>query len=302
MSEHLSFIHDELAFAQRSYDESEEAISKYYASRRTVCAHYGGQWYVSALSLSPMITTNTPHLADLCTLNSGIVGSGIITQFLSQGASVVAPVRSANAKEALLAEVAHTTSQNGATDRLDVIVIDTLASSNGMAQLEEYVKAKHPSGVDHVVSCFGGGFQRGTASALTADDVHSAADRALPHLQLSKVMIPMLCRQPRSSLTFITGLLGERCSMPDCAALTISNATLYGIIRAVEAECAEEPFRINEVRIGALLRKDSAPGHPFITSGRAYPATLVGREIVKLATGLSRREIIRVLPSDLEKI
>ncbi|KAL4530197.1 hypothetical protein Ndes2526A_g04925 [Nannochloris sp. 'desiccata'] len=90
-------------------------------------------------------------------------------------------------------------------------------------------------------------------------------------------------------------MLGERCSIPNMAALSIANAAAYGIIRSIEAEYADEPQRIIELRIAALVRRDNQAGHPFIKEGRAYPASLIGDEVVAVATGSQNREIVRVM-------
>ena len=161
--------------------------------------------------------------------------------------------------------------------------------------------------LDHVVSCFGGSFPMGPASSLTPESVHQALNRALPHLLLSQSFFPLLKKGASSSFTFITGALGERCSMPGVAALTIANAAIYGMIRAIEAEQREQqqrqPQKINEIRIGALIRRDSQPGHPFIKEGRAYPASLIGDVAVRLAMTDQRGDdgIFRIFAADLEK-
>jgi len=58
---------------------------------------------------------------------------------------------------------------------------------------------------------------------------------------------PLIKDSKSSSLSFIDGMLGERCHMPNVAGLSISNAFLYGMILAFQAENAGSNVRINEV-------------------------------------------------------
>lgn len=182
--------------------------------------------------------------------------------------------------------------------RLEVLVLGDYATSEGTAQLADAVKASHPE-INHVVSCFGGNFKMGTASTLSPEDLHEALNRAIPHLLLGKALFPLLKADPSSSFTFITGFLGEKCVMPGVAALSIANAAIYGIIRSLEGEYAAAPQRINELRIAALIRRDSQPGHPFVKEGTAYPASLIGDVAVQVAEGQQKAEIIRIFPNDL---
>jgi NAD(P)-dependent dehydrogenase (short-subunit alcohol dehydrogenase family) len=184
--------------------------------------------------------------------------------------------------------------------RLVILVVGSYDSPEKMEKVAEEIKYAYPE-INHIVSCYGGDFEQGPASELTPDDVHEALDRALPHLLLAQAFFPLLKEDKKSSFTFITGMLGERCSMPNMAALSISNAAAYGIIRSVEAEHADEPQRINEIRIAALIRRDNAAGHPFLKEGHAYPASLIGNEVVNVANGKQNREIIRVMSDYLAK-
>jgi hypothetical protein len=150
---------------------------------------------------------------------------------------------------------------------------------------------------------------------------------------LAQALFPLLKDQASSCYIVVDGMLGEFCSMPNAAALSIANAAIFGIVRALEAEHREAPQRVVEVsrprlikaiflrqsqpmplcpsppcpappdlqlRIAALIRKSSKPGHPFITTGTAYDARLIGDKAVQVATGQQRAEIVRIRPADLE--
>lgn len=48
---------------------------------------------------------------------------------------------------------------------------------------------------------------------------------------------------------------GERCLSPESSLFTVANAMLFGIIKAVQSQYAEAPFRINELRLSAFFRR-----------------------------------------------
>ena len=188
----------------------------------------------------------------LITGGSGIIGSGVVRSYLLDGATVIAPVRSEADKAALLAEL-HDVGKEHRLSQLHVLVMGEFVSQEGMQHLAREVLKLVPI-LDHIVSCFGGGFPSGPCSSLAPEDVlQVVGDRATPHLLLAQALFPLLSNSPRSSFTFITGMLGERCSMPDASALTISNAALYGIIPALEAEHEDTLHRINEVSLSTCI-------------------------------------------------
>lgn len=210
-------------------------------------------------------------------------------------------MRSDAAKEELLEEVLLGLDKDAAK-RLEIIVLD-YSSVHGMTALGKQVAALGVEGkVDHVVSCFGGGFKQGPISTLLAEDLHQVLDRAIPHLLLSHTLLPLLKQASTSSYVIVTGLLGEKGYMPGASALTIANATIYGIVRSLEGENCEKPFRINELRIGALIKKDSRPGHPFVQHGTAFSARLIGSETAKIAAGTQKNQIIRITAEDLAAV
>jgi NADP-dependent 3-hydroxy acid dehydrogenase YdfG len=265
------------------------------------------------------------------------VGSGICRRFLEAGARVAAPQRSNSSLGDALDELV---GLRLAKQQLDTPIID-YGTPEGAQRLAAHLeRAYGRGGVDVVVSCVGGGFAKGRLSELTPQDVHDALGRALPHMLLAQALAPLLREAPSSCYVFVTGMLGEVCSMPGAAALSIANAAIYGIVRAMEAEFKDRPLRINEVRtpqapaapctiiqnrcslvflnrvcdaelpstgshapqlrIAALLRKDSKPGHPFVANMPAFPATLIGDVAVAVAAGRQRGEIVRVRAADLE--
>jgi NAD(P)-dependent dehydrogenase (short-subunit alcohol dehydrogenase family) len=230
---------------------------------------------------------------------TGIVGSGVASAFLAEGAAaVVAPARSAAGRAALLAEL-------GAPPALDVPVCD-YSTPEGAAALAVHLRQRFPQGVDVAVSSVGGAFTRGNLTELTPAAAHEALDRAVPHLTLAKELVPLMRTGAASAYVFVSGMLGEECSIPGAAALSLANAALYGIIRALEAELASKgsPLRVFELRIQALLRKDGGGAHPFVAAasgGKAFASSLVGAEAAALAAGARPGAVVRLRAADMEE-
>lgn len=233
-------------------------------------------------------------------ISAGIVGSGIVDAFLSAGAKVVAPVRT-QAKAALLAEEMRISGHENLNSNL-VILPDIDGTEEGISRLLGVLSERKLDRLCHVISCFGGDFQHGPISKLTTSGIYQSVDRSMPHFHLLKAWT-LLNEDPMSSFLFIDGMLGERCHMPQVSGLTLSNSFLYGLILAFQAENKNSVKRINEIRIGAMIRKSTAESHhPFLPgSTKAYPASLVGEEAVRVCTDKSiKNEIIRMTSESLE--
>lgn len=244
----------------------------------------------------------------LVTGASGIVGSGIVHTFLQHTeASVIAPVRHEQGKSELIEDLA--TLNIDYSSRLHILVAGNYAENEeSMAEFAKSVKSITPS-LDFLVSSFGGAFKMGTLTSLSAQDLHQALDRAIPHLFVAKHLAPLLKPSPDSSFTVITGYLGEVCRMPGMGALTVANATVFGLLRALEGEYrGSSPVHVVEMRVAAMIRKDKVEGHPFLKGGTAYPASVLGKVIVKELVSLQQTNeneakeqpnIIRVFPGHL---
>lgn len=81
---------------------------------------------------------------------SGCVGSGIVREWLADGATVIAPVRSEGKVPLLMSEL-----EGVDTARLSVPIVD-LKDEEAAAAWATDVQELHPDGLDHAVSCFGG--------------------------------------------------------------------------------------------------------------------------------------------------
>mmetsp|Transcript_7633 Transcript_7633/g.15317 ORF Transcript_7633/g.15317 Transcript_7633/m.15317 type:complete len:257 (+) Transcript_7633:2385-3155(+) len=238
---------------------------------------------------------------------TGIVGSGIIDELVrSTAATVVALVRCHKGPQFIhdMEVLGHDLGAVG--DRF--VIIEGIDASGQMSGLVQKMKESGIKSINHVVSCFGGGFKKGPMSTLGEDDLHECVDRSMPHIRLMKEICPMMreraCGHSNMSYTFVDGMLGERCHMPQVAGLSVSNSFLYGCILAFQAENKDINIRINEVRIGVMVRKDATSDHPFMDkhdSSAAYPASLVGRHVIDLSlmdTSADRR-VFRITSQEL---
>lgn len=233
-------------------------------------------------------------------VSTGIVGSGIIHAFLSANAQVVAPVRTQEKADLLTEEMRISGHENVDSNLIIIPGID--GTEEGISRLLDSLSERKIDSLCHVVSCFGGDFQHGPISALTTRGVYQSIDRSMPHFHLLKAW-NLLNEDPTSSFLFIDGMLGERCHMPQVSGLTLSNSFLYGLILAFQAEKKDSVKRINEIRIGAMIKKSIAESsHPFLSGNtKAYPASLVGKEVVRVCTDVSiKNEIIRITSESLE--
>lgn len=223
---------------------------------------------------------------------TGIVGEGIARAFLEAGAIVVAPIREAGKEAGLRAVLG-----GPPADRL-VTPVDAYTTAEGSQQLARFVRLKYGA-VDHVVACTGGMVQLGLLSTVTREAFDAAThDRVLGQLNLAQALAPLLREDAGSSYTVVTGRLGEQCNMPDGALFCIVNAAVFGMVQALQAELRSKPQRVNELRIGAIVRRDSEAEHPHFPGKKSHPASVVGAAAVDIASGAQSDEIVRLYLDD----
>ncbi len=92
---------------------------------------------------------------------------------------------------------------------------------------------------------------------------------------------------------------GEVCPWPDAALTAVTNAAVYGATVALQAELAGAPPRVNELRVAALIRRDSQQENPAFPGTPAAPASRLGALVVGLAAGKERNQVVHVLPEQL---
>ena len=179
-------------------------------------------------------------------------------------------------------------------------VVACIQRNGDMAGMRDVLKLRGITSLGHCISCFGGVFPKGPLSSLSEEDLHQCVERSMPHIRLLKEVWPMIEDASQSSYLIIDGMLGERSSMPDVAGLSIANGFLYGCIIAFQAERSSSQVRINEMRIGAMLRKRNSTSHPFMkSSSSAFPSDLIGQKVLDVLSGDVDRKIIRVTSDDL---
>lgn len=236
------------------------------------------------------------------------MGSGILFELLrSECFSVVALVRprpagESSAKHGILADML---GQGLSKDKVEehLTVVCGIGEDGSIPDLSDALSREGIKSIDHVISCFGGTFAKGTILSLSEEGLRDSVNRSMPHVRLMKSISQYLHDNPCASYLFITGMLGERCHIPEVAGLTVSNSFLYGVILAFQAECLQmgKKFRINELRIGSMLRRGGDASHPFMQpSSSAYPSDLVGREVIKIIRSNTDRKVIRVTDQELD--
>lgn len=242
---------------------------------------------------------------------TGIVGNGILYELLKVSEfKVVALVRSkagvdsSAQQQAIINDlICKGLSKDNVMDHLTVLC--EIQEDGDMSHLCDVLSMEGIGAIDHVISCFGGAFEKGTISSLSEQDLRDSIGRSIPHFRLIKAILSHIKDDSRSSYLFITGMLGERCHIPQVAGLTLANSFLYGIILAFQSELLhlENKVRINEIRIGAMLQRRDSTSHPFLeSSSSAYPSDLVGYKVLEIIRGTTDREIIRMEDSDFDTL
>ncbi|KAL4423218.1 hypothetical protein ABPG77_000010 [Micractinium sp. CCAP 211/92] len=215
---------------------------------------------------------------------SGIVGSGIARAFLDAGATVIAPARSAGGKVGGQASAA-----GGELRPLPRQILVNLSARSAAALPPLAGASEKMSGMA----------PRCTISESTPEMLMDAVTaRVGPHLWATR-LATQLRPQECSSFTFITGMLGEVCPWPDAALTAVTNAAVYGAAVALQAELAGAPPRVNELRVAALIRRDSQQENPAFPGTPAAPASRLGALVVGLAAGKERNQVVHVLPEQL---
>ncbi len=244
---------------------------------------------------------------------SGIVGAGIVHALLTHTeTTVVAVVRRRDSTP--------DGDQQQGSHRGRLLIVPGIAADGSMDELPRAIKRVIGGRkISHVVSCFGGGAPRKLLSSMDDGDVLASATRSLPHLRLLKAVTPLVDVDKKNHPTwvFITGMLGERCFMPDkLTGMTLSNSMLYGMIVAFRAEVGQTAggaIRVLELRIGSMLHKprdteggeNSGSGHPAMpasTDMKSFSSGLVGRLLVEeiLGESGSAAEVVRLTDVELE--
>jgi omega-amidase len=181
---------------------------------------------------------------------SGIVGSGICRQLLMEGAKVAALLRREDQKEGLLKEC-----QGAPLDNLFPYFVADMSKEEQCRKFVADVTSQHGE-IDHAVSCFGAWWQGGLLTEQSYEEFSRViANFAGSHFVFAKTILPVMKKSESSTMLFITGGVGQRVLSADSGLATVGGAAVYGVVRAAQAEFAEQPPGIHEMRIYALVTR-----------------------------------------------
>ncbi|RYG63445.1 SDR family NAD(P)-dependent oxidoreductase, partial [archaeon] len=172
-------------------------------------------------------------------------------------------------------------------------------TAEGAQALATYVQ--EVSGhIDHVFVVGGGMGASKVASEISARDWQETSQhKVIPQLLTAQHLIPLLRDEETSSYTVVTGASGELCYLASFALRCMANAAVYGLVLALQAEHRQKRFRINELRIAALICHDDEEQHPVFKMAAAPSSRLAVVYIDRVVrTGL-RDSVVRITPEDL---
>lgn len=214
---------------------------------------------------------------------AGTVGSGIVHAFLAAGATVVVPSRDPARLDALRRELDD-------PDRMVGIEAD-VGTPEGAAAVRAAVARDHGDRVDHVVASLGGAWRGKPLRELDLDGFRAALHEYCgSHFVALRALLPLIEQRAGASYTIISGVAGEQLFDLSWGAVSVGAASLFGLSMVTRAEYAEEPVRVNELRVGMrVLRKHPVEGSPYEVSHRD-----VGKLAVGMARSKVRGEVIRV--------
>jgi hypothetical protein len=115
--------------------------------------------------------------------------------------------------------------------------------------------------------------------------------------------MPHLTDSQECSYTLVTGRMGEECMKTDEALLCIANAAAYGVSAALRAQMSDANVsaRVNELRIGAVIRRDDATDNPAFPGWPAQPASRLASVLVDAMLGTTRNKVIHVMAEDIAR-
>jgi hypothetical protein len=125
----------------------------------------------------------------------------------------------------------------------------------------------------------------------------------LPHIIVAQACLSHLLDSEESSYNIIDGRMGEECLKVDEALLCIANAAVFGIAAALRAElkAARVNARFNELRIGAVIRRDAATDNPAFPGWRSYPASQLASVLVSEMQGERREDVVHIEEEDIAR-
>jgi NAD(P)-dependent dehydrogenase (short-subunit alcohol dehydrogenase family) len=227
---------------------------------------------------------------------TGTVGSGAVKRFLQDpGTVVIAPVR--GSPEKLLQAIGEVDTSRLRTPEIQY------GERAGAQALAQWIRENVDGGVvDHVFAVGGGMAPYGPVSLITPETLEETIQLKLyTILNPAQALIPLLKDETTSTFTVITGMLGEYCPAPNLALTAIGNASVFGLVAALQSEArgGGKNYRINDFRIAALICPDGQSTNPSWRGNGAPTSTLAKFYFEKIIETDIRDSIVRVNPADV---
>merc|ERR1712127_62249 len=185
---------------------------------------------------------------------TGIVGSGIVSNLVQQGAKCWIPTRDEGRFAKLLQTILASLRSQVELFKGDV----SLEKDAG--QLKQAIHTKDGQ-LNHVVSSIGGGFrQDGKLSTLSVDTFNAVMYHyTVPHFVVYKTFAPDLAKTPQSTYTFVTGGSTEaRMFDPKASMLPVTTGAHYGLFTSANSEFPRNKnMTIMELRVFTWVRRDA---------------------------------------------
>lgn len=230
---------------------------------------------------------------------SGRVGGGALISLLQAGASVIAPARSAKGLDTICSLLTRHFPDDFLSDACESYIHD-YSTPQGASDLASKLKdtcSIHHALLDAIFISSGGTCTMAPLSALPShyDDFTTCMkDRVFSQCIMASHLFPLLNPSPSSCYIIVDGRLGEHCTNPNAALYTIVNAAVYGVVLALRKEYEGEQQRIQELRIGALIRGVMEDYHPSFPGVVSYSALEVGEVVVGMVGGGVREPLVRL--------
>jgi len=232
---------------------------------------------------------------------AGVVGSGIVKEFLRNNYLVVVPSRRSEALSKLVQEIPHEHQANLVTiSRLSAHSINTphemFEVNSAVNLLDEwvlYIKTvimEKFGRLDHVVSCMGQWWQNGYPTEVsTPEYLEILYNTVLSHYVFAKHFLTRVMNL--KTYTFITGFAATNVMFARMGLLTSAGAALLGLIKALEKEVEEKdlPVRVNELRIGAYIVPTEHVEEKKREHSNTFSHDLIGQYVFRIVTETEER-------------
>eukprot|EP01031_Cornospumella_fuschlensis_P033979 gene33979-41121_t len=227
---------------------------------------------------------------------TGIVGSGVVKAFIKDGGYIViAPVRGEVSK---LHESMREGEKYVGCEQLHTPIVD-YGTEEGAQALATHIQ-EISGQVDDIFVVGGGMGPSKVASEISANDWQETSQlKIVPQLLAAQHLIPLLKDSDKSSYTVVTGASGELCYFASFGLRCMANAALYGFVLALQAEHKERRFRINELRIAALICHDDEEQHPVFRMAAVQTSKLAALYFSKVVRSDLRDSVVRATSEDL---